>query len=124
MVGVAALESSVMPPALHVGPILLLLLLGHVFTPASAVGPRPSLLNPQPLPQQQQQQQIAKDGNTSVGNMKWAVRRLDAPEDSYEHHRHRSSSSADVSECILLFGAFCNGECEQVGSTKALHCAL
>lgn len=94
-----------MPPTLHVGPMLLLLLLGHVILPTSAVGPRQSLPNPQP--QQQQQQQTAKDRNTAVGNMKWAVRRLDALEDSYGHHRHRSSS---VDECILLFGAFCNGE--------------
>lgn len=106
-----------MPPALHVGPILLFLLLsGHAVVSTPALGLRLPITHPQ---QQQQAAQELPKMNTTVGNIKWAIRQLDAPEDSDGHRRSSSSSSADVSECILLFGAFCNGECEENGLKEA-----
>lgn len=52
--------------------------------------------------------------NRAAGNKQWVLRRLIVPEERLRNQRvmgtGSSSVSSDVGECILLFGAFCNGE--------------
>lgn len=92
--------------ALYLG-TLLFLLCEHVAQPVSAVNLRSS-----------QNSQAAAEGpsaeNGAARNKQWVFRRLIVPEERLRNQRVKgtgsSSVSPDVGECILLFGAFCNGE--------------
>ena len=71
-----------------------------------------------PKPQLQPDEQLGT--NVGVAHKAWAVRQLGArdilSDDGSTGRRYRrhlgpsSSNNSSVSECILLFGAFCNGE--------------
>ncbi|CAM9285887.1 unnamed protein product [Ectocarpus fasciculatus] len=104
--------------ALYLG-TLLCLLCEHVAQAASAVNLRSS-----------QKPQAAAEGpfveNGAAGNKQWVLRRLIVPE---ERRRNQwvtmgtgsSSVSPDVDGCILLFGAFCNGNMGDVIQPMAME---
>ncbi|CAM9193464.1 unnamed protein product [Ectocarpus sp. 13 AM-2016] len=103
--------------ALYLG-TLLFLLCEHVARPVSAVNLRSS-----------QNSQAAAEGpsaeNGAAGNKQWVLRRLIVPEERLRNQRVKgtgsSSVSPDVGECILLFGAFCNGNMGDVIQPMAME---
>ncbi|CAM9460321.1 unnamed protein product [Ectocarpus sp. 8 AP-2014] len=103
--------------ALYLG-TLLFLLCEHVAQPVPAVNLRSS-----------QNSQAAAEGpsaeNGAAGNTQWVVRRLIVPEERLRNQRVKgtgsSSVSPDVGECILLFGAFCNGNMGDVIQPMAME---
>ncbi len=78
---------------------------------------------PSPKPQLQDDEQPGTKVAVVAAHKAWTLSRLDVRETlsnnsstGGRHHRHlatsssRSNNNSSVSDCILLFGAFCNGE--------------
>ena len=92
---------------------LIYLLVGHVIVLVSVVGLRSSSEN-----LQQRATRGLSEKRAAVGSGSWILRQLNAPAAAGggKRLRHLQASSIQVGntsvseECILLFGAFCNGE--------------
>ncbi|CAB1098846.1 unnamed protein product [Ectocarpus sp. CCAP 1310/34] len=103
--------------ALYLG-TLLFLLCEHVAQPVSAVNLRSS-----------QNPQAAAEGpsaeNGVAGNEQWVLRRLIVPGERLRNQRVKGTGSSSVSpdfgECMLLFGAFCNGNMGDVIQPMAME---
>lgn len=103
-----------MAPIWRLSSALISLLVGHVIVLASAVGLRSS--SPK-LQQQQRASQVLIEKRAAASSGSWVLRQLNAPAagSSGRRLRHDQATSiqvgnTSVSQCILLFGAFCNGE--------------
>lgn len=117
-----------MPPARCMATSFLRLL-GHVVLVPILVA---SLRFPSPKPQLQEDEQPGTKVVVVAAHKAWTLSQVDmrdtlsnSSRTGGHHRRHLATSDSSVSECILLFGAFCNGEsCFQMGPSCTIYSEL